>query len=304
MTFPLWLADTIAKSAQRAPASAGLPSAVAFLEIPARTEVVTIPTRHGEIRGTVYLPRTPDSGSGVYVNFHGGGFVTRHPEQDDALCRYVAANADVTVLNVDYVPAPQSRFPGPVEQAYDAVVWAAAATRPWNGAKLVVGGQSAGGALAAGAARLALERGGPAISLQVLMYPPLDLSVPARTKKKPDTESFLVRMGPIFDTAYCPDVGRRKDRLISPAGPSDRASLAGIAPALVVTAQRDILRDEGARYARRLADAGALVEHLDLPNVGHGFNLFGADRELVTTVYDRIVVHTSDATAPDRDGRH
>ncbi|WEO76434.1 alpha/beta hydrolase [Cryobacterium sp. SO2] len=288
MTLPLWLADTIAKLVQKAPGSPRLAPEVAFAEIPALTEHVTIPTRHGVIAAVLYSPAGGAAGRGVYVNLHGGGFVIRHPEQDDALCRYIAANAGVTVLNVDYTPAPQSRFPGPVEQAYDLATWAAAAERPWDGSKLAIGGQSAGGALAAGAARLALEHGSPRIAVQVLMYPPLDLTVSAASKKAAGKETFLVRMGPIFDTVYCPDRARRGDRLISPAGPNDPTSLAGIAPALVVTGEKDILRDEAVRYAARLQDAGSLLAHLDLPDVGHGFNILGAPREVVLPVYAAI----------------
>ncbi|WP_433532857.1 alpha/beta hydrolase fold domain-containing protein [Micromonospora sp. CA-263727] len=216
----------------------------------------------------------------------------RHPEQDDPLCRFLAAHANVTVVNVDYIPAPQSRFPGPVEQAYDVALWAASPKRCWDGGRLAIGGQSAGGALAAGAARLALEHAAPQIGLQVLMYPPLDLSVPAKRKMAEGKETFLMRMGPLFDTVYCPDVAQRSDRLISPAGGADTADLMGIAPALVITAQKDILREEAVRYARRLQDIDALLEHVDLPGVGHGFNILNARRDVVLTAYGRIVEHT------------
>lgn len=288
MPIPLWLADAAAKLVQQAPGASRPSPDVAFTEVPAVTEHITIPTRHGEIPAVRYAPPDGREGSGVYVNFHGGGFVLRHPEQDDPLCRHLAATAGVTVLNVDYTPAPQSRFPGPVEQAYDVAVWAAGPGHPWDGGRLAVGGQSAGGALAAGAARLALENGSPAIRLQVLMYPPLDLTVSASSKKTPDKEGFLVKMGPVFDTVYCPDPRTRHDRLVSPAGPDDVAALTGIAPAMVVTAQRDILHDEGSRYAARLQSAGALVAHLDLPGVGHGFNILGSGRDVVLPVYEAI----------------
>lgn len=297
MTCPLWLADSIARLAQKAPGASRVSSDTSFADIPALTDQVRIPTRHGELEATVYSPPGGLVGKGVYVNFHGGGFVLRHPEQDDPLCRYVAAKAGVAVVNVDYTPAPQSRFPGPTEQAYDAAYWAASPQRPWDGSRLVLGGQSAGGALAAGAARLALERKEPAVALQVLMYPPLDLTISARRKKGEGKESFLVPMGPIFDTAYCPDRERRSHRLISPAGPTDTDSLDGIAKAVVVTAHKDILREEAIRYADRLAQAQALAAHLDLPDVGHGFNILGAPREIVEEAYGLIAEHTKAATA-------
>ncbi|MCF2570553.1 alpha/beta hydrolase [Brevibacterium sp. UCMA 11754] len=299
MTIPRGLADLLARLMQKAPGSSQQSPETSFAEIDAITEDIEIPTRHGRLPATVYLPSSDVDGHsrsalenlgsrGVYVNFHGGGFVLRHPEQDDPLCRFLAARAGVTVLNVDYTPAPQSRFPGPIEQAYDVVKWATEASRPWDGARCAVGGQSAGGSLAAGAARLALENGLSTIELQVLMYPALDLSIPSSQKWTADKEKFLVYMGPIFNAVYCPDESRRRDRLISPAGKYDTAPLDRIAPALVVTCGRDILRDEGVRYADRLEQAGSLIDHIDLPEAGHGFNILGASREAVLPVYERI----------------
>lgn len=289
MVLPVWLADGIARILQRAPRVSQLPSELAFRELPAITQEITVPTRHGRLRVIQYSPPGAQESSGVYLNLHGGGFVIRHPEQDDALCRFIAFHAGVTVLNLDYIPAPQSRFPGPVEQVYDVAAWAASPDRPWDGGKLALGGQSAGGALAAAAARLAGEEGSPQVSLQVLMYPALDLSIPAAQKWSPGQEKFLVRMGPVFNSAYCPDVRMRADRLASPAGSADTASLVGIAPGLVISAEHDILGEEAVRYAHRLRAADALIDHLDLHGVGHGFNMGGAGRDVVEPVYERIV---------------
>lgn len=288
MSFPRIVADTLARLAQKAPGSSRQSPETAFTEIPAATANITIPTRHGHVPATLYSPPSGGTEKGIYVNFHGGGFVMRHPEQDDPLCRYLAANADVAVLNVDYTPAPQSRFPGPVEQAYDVAMWATDRERSWDVSKCAVGGQSAGGALAAGASRLAWENGQRSIGLQVLMYPPLDLTIPAAKKRAEGKETFLARMGPIFDVVYCPDEQLRRDRLISPAGRYDTASLDGIAPALIVTCGKDILQAEGARYAARLEQAGSLIDHIDLSDVGHGFNILGASREVVLPVYGEI----------------
>src|ERR1700744_713065 len=134
--------------------------------------------RRGAVPAVGCRPAASAGLAPVYVNFHGGGFVVRHPEQDDPFCRYLAAHAGVAVVNVDYDVAPRHRFPDPVEEAYDAVCWAAGPGHGWDGARLCVGGQSAGGTLAAGAARLALEEDGPAIALQVLHYPLLDIATP------------------------------------------------------------------------------------------------------------------------------
>jgi acetyl esterase/lipase len=291
------IADTFARLLQCRPAPR-LAAEVSFAELPAHTEPTVIPTRHGDVQATVYWP--PEAADGrvpVYVNFHGGGFVIRHPEQDDPLCRYLAANAGVAVLNVDYDVAPRHRFPDPVEEAYDAVSWAAGRGHDWDGSRLCVGGQSAGGALAAGVARLALEQGGPGIALQVLHYALLDLATPTRDKPAAGTAAISLPLEELFDTAYLPSPEARQDRLASPAWGPNGDGIAGIAPALVITCEIDRLHDEGVTYAGKLAAVGALREHLDLEGTGHGYNLYVKDRALVEDCYALIAKHVISATA-------
>ncbi len=270
---------------------------VSFAELPARTETVTIPTRHGDVRAVVYWPEQSGDRVPVYVNFHGGGFVIRHPEQDDPLCRYLAANAGVAVVNVDYDVAPRHRFPDPVEEAYDAACWAAGPGHGWDGWRLCVGGQSAGGSLAAGAARLALEQGGPAIALQVLHYPLLDVATPPQVKHAAGLPVTSVPVGKVFDAVYLPSREARRDRLASPAWGANGDGLAGIAPALLITCETDLLHDEGVAFAGKLAAAGALREHRDLAGAGHGYNLQGKDRTMVEDSYALIARHVVAATA-------
>src|SRR5581483_6977177 len=127
-----------------------------FDDIAAVQTRLSIPTRHGAVRATMYRPPVPGlSAAGIYLNFHGGGFVLGDYQQDDPWCRYLAARAEIVVLNVDYALAPRHRFPVAVEQAYDVLSWAAQNQRDWDGRRLCVGGQSAGGAIAAAAARIA-----------------------------------------------------------------------------------------------------------------------------------------------------
>lgn len=288
------IADTLARLLQLAPPPRPEPG-LSFAELPARIVPATIPTRHGDVRAVVYLPEASGGPAPVYVNFHGGGFIMRHPEQDDPLCRYLAANAGVAVVNVDYDVAPRHRFPQPVEEAYDAVCWAAGPGHEWDGSRLCVGGQSAGGALAAGAARLALELGGPAIALQVLLYPPLDLVTPARDKRAA-ARPAIVPIEKVFELAYLPSRAARLDRLVSPAWGSNGDGITGIAPALVITCELDSLRDEGVAYAGKLAAAGSLREHVDLAGARHNFNLLSRDRALVEDAYALIVKHVTSAT--------
>jgi acetyl esterase/lipase len=284
-----------------------------FPDLPRRTRAITIPTSVAPAPAVVYLPadRPPGDVDGsdgldgqgapppVYVNFHGGGFVLPLTELDDPLCRLLAAEAGVAVVNVDYVVAPQHPFPAAPHQAFEVVKWVAehGAEQGWDGTRLVVGGQSAGGALAAAVARQALEAGGPPIMLQVVHYAPLDLSTPAADKEAAiDKPVLRPWMANVFDAAYVPDPVRRADPLVSPGGAADTADLTGIAPALVLTAAHDMLRDEGERYAERLRTAGSLVEYHDIPDVDHGYD--NDDEETARRVYAWIAGQVRRATAP------
>lgn len=273
-------------------------TAVRFPEIPGVTSNVHIPTRHGPVTATVYRPPGGTARPAVYVNVHGGGFVVGHPEQDDPWCRYLAAHAGVVVVNPDYVLAPGHRFPAPAQQIYDVVCWAADAGRDWDGRRLCVGGQSAGGNLSAAAARLSLENGGPRIALQVLHYPPLDLVTPTRDKPSTVGSRAILKpwMGEVFDTAYIPDPAQRRDRLASPAWGDNADGIAGIAPGLVVTAAHDRLRDEARRYAEKLDAAGSLAEYYEVAGVDHGYNIMSSATDVTRRSYDHIVGHVVRAT--------
>ncbi|GAA4627952.1 alpha/beta hydrolase fold domain-containing protein [Cellulomonas oligotrophica] len=293
LTVPA-VADTIARLMQRGPGPR-VPDEIAFAEIPATTTAVTVPTRHGDAPAVVYAPPGGVEGAPVHVNLHGGGFALGHPEQDDPWCRYLAHEAGVVVVNVDYALAPQHRFPVAVEQAYDALAWAALDGHGWDGSRLTVGGHSAGGAAATAAARQALAAGTPRVALQVLQYPPLDLVTPGGRKHAAGRSIISVPMTQVFDTAYVPTRAAKEHPLASPAWDGDTADLTGIAPAVVVTCALDRLHDEGVRYADRLAAAGALVEHVDLPDQDHGYTVLTRDRAVVERVYALLARHVRTA---------
>ncbi|MEV3936816.1 alpha/beta hydrolase [Glycomyces sp. NPDC049804] len=264
-----------------------------FPEFAGDVSDIEIPAPVAPARAAVYRPAAGEAAPPVHVNFHGGGFVMRGMAFDDPLCRCLAAEAGAVVVNVDYAVAPQHRFPAPTLQAFQVVQWIAAHGREhgWDGARMTVGGQSAGGSIAAAVARQAFELGGPPIALQVLHYAPLDLTVTAKDKPTAAANPVLRPwMCEVFDNTYVPDPAARADRLVSPAGPSDTADLTGIAPALVITPELDRLHDEGARYARRLQQAGALVEHVNVPDADHAYDLGDRDRarEVYTVIARRI----------------
>jgi acetyl esterase len=263
-----------------------------FPEFPRQARPLTVPTSVAPAPVTVYRPPGRAANPPIHINFHGGGYVMSMPEMDDGLCRFLAAEAGVVVVNVKYVVAPQHPFPAAPRQAFEVVRWVAeqGAQHGWDGSRLTVGGQSAGGGLAAAVARQALEQGGPSIALQVLHYPPLDLVTSAKEKQAAVAKPMLRPwMAEVFDTSYVPDPSERADRLVSPAHPSDTADLKGIAPAVVITAEYDLLRTEATRYAERLGTAGALVEHHDVRGADHGYD--SKDDEKARETYALIARH-------------
>lgn len=296
LSLPL-LADNLAR-VFAATVNPSPKAAVRFADIQGRSSQAIIPTRHGQVPATLYHPPQEVISPAVYVNVHGGGFVVGHPEQDDPWCRFLAANAGVVVVNPDYVLAPRHRFPAAPQQIYDILCWAADTNRDWDGTRLCVGGQSAGGSLSAAAARLALEQGTPVIALQVLHYAPLDLVTPTRDKPSSIGARAVMKpwMGEVFDTAYIPDRAQRRDRLASPAWGANGEGIAGIAPAVVVTAEHDRLRGEAQKYAEKLDAAGSLVEYLEVRGVDHGYNIMSGVLDVTERVYSRIAGHVAHAT--------
>jgi acetyl esterase len=265
-----------------------------FPSITADSTELTVPTSFGPARITVYRPPTREVSPPVYVNFHGGGYVLPLTELDDPLCRFLATRAETVVVNVDYVLAPDHPFPAAPRQAFEVVRWVAAhgAEHGWDGERLSVGGQSAGGGLAAAAARQALEDGGPHILLQVLHYPHLDLAAD-REAQRADAAASGSTLRPwmmdLFDNAYAPDPSVRTDRLASPANPADTADLTGIARALILTADRDPIRQQGTHYAERLRGVGALVDHVVIADADHGYDVRDGGKAL--EIYAVIARH-------------
>ncbi|WP_371673724.1 alpha/beta hydrolase [Streptomyces sp. NBC_00289] len=247
-----------------------------FTDIPKRTEALRVETGAGPVACTVYRPPATTAGPApVFINFHGGGFVIGRPEQDDHICRYIAATAGCVVINVDYAVAPQRPFPTPVIQAYDVTEWVArnGPANDWDGSRIAVGGHSAGANLTAAVCRTARDRGTFSPRLQIIDSAPLDQVSDPATKQsliaKPLLSPQLMR---IFTAAYVPDSADRAHPLVSPGLADD---LAGLPPALVITAENDRLRDEGDAYAKALEAAGVPVTHRVFAGVDHYFTHTG-----------------------------
>ena len=232
----------------------------------------SIPGPAGDLPVRIYRPDLDARTLPALVYFHGGGHVIGNLDTHDAVARNLCNGAGCIVVSVDYRLAPEHKFPAAAEDAFATVRWCAArgAEVGIDTRRMAVGGDSAGGNLAAVATLMARNAGGPAIRLQVLVYPVTDYAC--------DTESYRTysdgygmldaRSMRWFRDHY---LRGEADRLDWRAAPLRTGDLGGLPPALVLTAQCDVLHDEGEAYARRLRSAGVEVDHRDIPGMIHGF---------------------------------
>ena len=213
----------------------------------------------------------PEGALGTVVFLHGGGFVICDLDTHDAMCRLLALESGCRVISVAYRLAPEHRFPAGVEDCWDALRWAG---EHYAGTPLIVAGDSAGGNLAAVCAVRARDRGGPNLALQVLVYPTVDHEFrPSYAERGSGTDVFLTTEEMTwFIDHYVPD---RADRDNPEVSPIRTPSLAGLPPAIVLTAEYDPLRDEGREYAERLREAGVAVSYHHYADMTHAFFTFG-----------------------------
>ncbi|MCP5181422.1 MAG: alpha/beta hydrolase [Pseudomonadales bacterium] len=230
-----------------------------------------IPGRAGDIPLRIYSPAGSTSATGALLFFHGGGWVIGSLDSHDETCRLLCSGSGLKVVSVDYRLAPETRFPGAVEDCYDATQWVAshAAALGIDASRIAVGGDSAGGNLAAGVALMARDQQGPAIAFQLLIYPVTDARFDTASYIA-NAEGYLLsrRAMQWFWNHYVP---REEERTNPYASPLRAASLADLPPALVLTAEFDPLRDEGEAYAAALRKAGVAVQATRYDGVVHGF---------------------------------
>jgi acetyl esterase len=205
------------------------------------------------------------------VFFHGGGWVIGDLDTHDVLCRQLTAEAGVSVVAVDYRLAPEHKFPASLDDAWAATRWVVshAPDLGVDPRRLAVGGDSAGGNLAAVVALLARDAGGPALALQVLLYPVTDVAAESRSYEEFADGFMLTRDSMRWFTAHY--LRKKEEAADWRVSPLRAPSLAGLPPALVVTAGFDPLRDEGEAYAVRLREAGVRVDYACYGGMLHGF---------------------------------
>jgi acetyl esterase len=266
-----------------------------------KVEERNIPGPAGFIPLRVYTPLgvRDDTLPGL-VFFHGGGFVIGDLDTHDGLCRQLANASGCRVISVAYRLAPEHKFPAAVDDAYAAVSWVAEHAREFgvDSDRIAVGGDSAGGNLAAVVCQLAKERGGPKIALQLLLYPATESGVdtPSRVAL---AEGYLLEKKSIewFLQQY---VERGTDPIDPRLSPLLAPDLSGLPPAHIHTAEFDPLVDEGKAYADKLAAAGVEVEYTCHPGMIHHFFCLAGAIPYARTAIANAGAAMKQALAPGR----
>ena len=244
----------------------------------------SVPGPNGDVPVRIYTPTSPplrqaqgELGSGraetfpVLVYFHGGGMVVGTLETSDGSCRHLCDKVGCVVVSVDYRLAPEHPFPAAPEDCYAVTKWVAenSSEIAADPSRIAVGGESAGGNLAAAVALMARDRGGPRVSLQVLMYPMTSYDFDTASYHENAEGYSLTRKTMMW---YWDQYLSSKADATNPyAIPASSTDLKGVAPAIVLTAEFDPLRDEGEAYAKQLAAAGVNTTCTRYDGVIHGF---------------------------------
>lgn len=241
------------------------------MEPVARVENCYIAGPVGDIPLRIYTPQ----GHGpfpVLIYFHSGGGVMGDLDTEDALCRRLTNVVGCLVVSVDYHLAPEYKFPSGQEECYAASCWIADHATSYNGdpSRIAVGGTSAGGSLAAVVTHMARDRGSPALVFQLLLVPATDFRLPDTASLEAFSEGYLLTKEDIlWFMHHC--LNSEEDCSNPLASPYLAPSLAGLPPALIITAEYDPLRDDGERYGERLQEAGVPVKISRRAGAVHGF---------------------------------
>jgi acetyl esterase len=235
-----------------------------------RVENRKIPGPAGEIPVRIYTPASKPIG--ILVYFHGGGWVVGDLESHDYVCRALTNATGCTVLAVDYRLAPEHKFPAGPDDCYAATLWASknATSLGSDADHIAVGGDSAGGNLAAAISLMARDRGGPRIRHQMLIYPAIDAAMDTPSQKEFMADGFVLSKLDMewFWGHYLKNPKDGENPLASPNHAKD---LKNLPPTDIITASHDPLRDEGEAFAEQLKAAGNKVKVKRFQGVVHGF---------------------------------
>jgi acetyl esterase len=246
---------------------------------PAEIEEHTIPGGpDGMVSITVVKPMHRNGSLPAVVYTHGGGWVLGNFATHERLVRDLAAQTGAAFIFVNYSRSPEARYPVAIEQSYATVAWVAehGVELGLDGSRLAIAGESVGGNMTAAVALLAKERGGPAIRYQALLYPVTNALFDTDTYEEFAEGPWLTRKAMIwFWDAYLPDRSKRSEPTASPLK-ATLEQLRGLPPALVITDEADVLRDEGEAYGRKLREAGVDVTAVRYEGVFHDFMMLNA----------------------------
>lgn len=234
-----------------------------------------------DVRVLVYTPVGAPAPLPGYLHIHGGGYVVGKPEMMDAANRRLALDVGCVVASVDYRLAPETRAPGSVEDCYAALLWlhGTAAARGVDPDRIAIGGESAGGGLAAALALLARDRGEVRPVLQLLTYPMLDDRTARNENPHPYTGEFLWTAAS-NGFGWASLLGDNPAALSPYAVPARAASLVGLPPACITTGALDLFLEEDVDYAIRLTRAGVATELHVYPGAYHGFDVTAPESEV------------------------
>jgi acetyl esterase len=232
----------------------------------------------GEVSVRIYRPKGAKGNLPVVMYYHGGGWILGSKNTHDRLLRDLVNGTGAAFVFVNYTPSPEAQFPVPIEQDYAATQYIAEHGKEFSldSGRLAVAGDSVGGNMVAVIAQLAKERRGPAIRYQVLFYPVTDASLSQRSYEEFANGPWLTTAAMVwFWDAYAPNKEDRKKTTASPLS-ATTAQLTGLPPALIITDENDVLRDEGEAYARKLIQAGVDVTAVRMLATHHDFAMLNA----------------------------
>lgn len=265
--------------------------------LPARIDDTTLPTGpSGTVSIRIVRPEGRTDPLPVVMYFHGGGWILGDKNTHDRLVRELANGAGAAIVFVAYTPSPEAHYPVPIEEAYAATKYIAEHGSEFglDASRMTLAGDSVGGNMTAVVAQLAKQRGGPPLRYQVLFYPVTDASFDTASYREFADGPWLTKaaMQWFFD-AYAPNVADRHKPGVSPLEAS-LEDLRGLPPALVITDENDVLRDEGEAYAHKLMQAGVPVKAVRVLGTMHDFAMLNAladtppTREAIAAANDEL----------------
>lgn len=257
---------------------------------PATIEERTIPVGpSGQVSITIVRPVGATAPLPVVVYIHGGGWILGNFGTHERLVRDLAARTGAAFVFVNYTPSPEARYPVAIEEAHAAATWVSGhgSEIGVDATRMAIAGDSVGGNMTAAVTLLAKQRGGPTFRLQALFYPVTNAAFDTASYAEFADGPWLTRKAmQWFWDAYAPDDAQRAEPTASPLCAS-LDQLSGLPPALLITDEADVLRDEGEAYGRKLRQAGVDVNALRVEGVFHDFMMLNA---LATTNATQLAI--------------